>query len=447
MKIKSLLLISLIPVLLYACGSSKKIQAINPSKIIDTVSTKIKDTTVNNVIPETDNSKTDSFLVDLLKEYPQYFDSILKNKKAWNVQVIYTQINRDKNNIPSFVDYYFNADASKYFYPASTVKLPVALLALQKLNELSKTGITKNTSMITETAYSGQTATYNDPQTADGRPTIESYIKRIFLVSDNEAFNRLYEFLGQQYINEQLHDKGYEDAQILHRLDIFLSEDENRHTNPVKFLDNDNNVLYNQPLVYNTDIYAERRDSLGNAYYKDSLLIHTPMNFSKKNRISLEDLHQILRSVIFPDNVPVKQQFNLTKSDFDFLHQYMSQFPSETIHPSYDTLPDAYAKFLLYGSQKEPLPKNIRIFNKIGDAYGEMIDVAYITDFDKNIEFFLSAAINCNTDGIVNDDKYDYDTIGLPFLKNLGQVIYSYELKRKRTYQPDLSSFKITYDK
>ena len=124
MKIKSLLLISLIPVLLYACGSPKKIQAINPSKIIDTVSTKIKDTTVNNVIPETDNSKTDSFLVDLLKEYPQYFDSILKNKKAWNVQVIYTQINRDKNNIPSFIDYYFNADASKYFYPASTVKLP-----------------------------------------------------------------------------------------------------------------------------------------------------------------------------------------------------------------------------------------------------------------------------------------------------------------------------------
>jgi hypothetical protein len=93
------------------------------------------------------------------------------------------------------------------------------------------------------------------------------------------------------------------------------------------------------------------------------------------------------------------------------------------------------------------LPKNIRIFNKTGDAYGEMIDVAYITDFDKNIEFFLSAAINCNTDGIVNDDKYDYDTIGLPFMKNLGQVIYSYELNRKRTWQPDLSSFKITYDK
>ncbi len=76
-----------------------------------------------------------------------------------------------------------------------------------------------------------------------------------------------------------------------------------------------------------------------------------------------------------------------------------------------------------------------------------LIDVAYIADFDKNIEFFLSAAINCNTDGIVNDDKYAYDSIGFPFMKNLGRVIYDYELKRKRTYLPDLSLFKISYDK
>ncbi|KAA9040659.1 serine hydrolase [Ginsengibacter hankyongi] len=447
MKIKKLPVLILTPVLFCACASTKKIQTISQPKINVPVSTKLNDTTVNKVIPGIAHTKTDSFLVNLLSQYPQYFDSVVKNKTNWNVQIIYTQINRDKNNVPSFTDYFFNVDSAKYFYPASTVKLPIALLALQRLNELNKTGITRSTSMITDAAYSGQTATYNDPQTADGRPTIESYIKRIFLVSDNEAFNRLYEFLGQQYINEQLHAKGYEDAQILHRLEISLSEDENRHTNPVNFLDSNNNVLYSQPLVYNSDIYDERHDSLGDAYYSNGQLINTPMNFSKKNRVSLEDLHQILRSVIFPGEVPEKQRFNLTKTDYDFVYQYMSQFPSETIHPSYDSLPDAYVKFLLYGAQKEPLPKNIRIFNKPGDAYGQMIDIAYITDFDKNIEFFLSAAINCNTDVVLNDDKYEYDTIGLPFMKNLGRVIYNYELKRKKTFQPDLSSFKINYDK
>ncbi|MEP6926960.1 MAG: serine hydrolase [Ginsengibacter sp.] len=447
MKTKYILLVYLLILLISSCAPSKKLQSVITTKRIDTVVN--NDTVAAKAIKEIDNAKTDLFLVELLKQYPQYFDSILKNRKNWNVQIIYTEVNRDKHNNPKFTDYYFNVDASKYFYPASTVKLPTALLALQKLHELKETGITKETTIITETAYSGQTSTYNDPQTPDGRPTIESYIKRIFLVSDNEAFNRLYEFLGQQYINEQLHTKGYNDAQILHRLDIFLSEDENRHTNPVKFLDNNNQVLYNQPLIFNEAKYAERHDSLGEAYYKTDKLINTPMNFSKKNRVSLEDLHQILRSVIFPASIPEKQRFNITDSDYLFLHQYMSQFPGETIYPSYDSInyPDAFGKFLLYGSQKEPLPKNIRIFNKEGDAYGELLDIAYIIDFDKNIEFFLSAAINCNTDGIVNDDKYAYDSLGFPFMKNLGQVIYNYELKRKRIYQPDLSSFKIDYDK
>ena len=447
MEIKGRLLAIMMLILLCACGSSKKIQSPGPTKVIDSVSTKINDTSVNKTIPPKDNSKTDSFLVNLLKAYPQLFDSALANKKAWNVQIIYTEINRDKDNIPSFKDYCFNVDSSKYFYPASTVKLPVALLALQRLNELKNTGITRNTTMVTEAAYSGQTATFNDPQTVDGRPTIENYIKRIFLVSDNEAFNRLYEFLGQHYINEQLHNKGYEDAQILHRLDIFLSEDENRRTNPVKFLDSNNNILYSQPLTYNTDVYEERHDSLGQAYYSNGELIPGPMNFSKKNRLSLEDLHQILRNVIFPCCVPAKQQFNLTKDDYDFVRQYMSQYPSETVYPSYDTVPDAYVKFLLYGSRQEPLPKTVRIFNKVGDAYGQLVDVAYIADFKRNIEFFLSAAINCNTNGILNDDKYEYDTIGFPFMKNLGQIIYNHELKRKRIRQPDLSSFKIIYDK
>jgi len=173
------------------------------------------------------------------------------------------------------------------------------------------------------------------------------------------------------------------------------------------------------------------------------------MDFSKKNRLGLEDLHHILRSVIFPDNVPAKQRFNLTKDDYEFVHQYMSEFPPESVFPSYDSAeyPDAYVKFLLYGARKEPLPKHIRIFNKVGDAYGQLIDAAYIADFGRNIEFFLSATIYCNSDGVINDDNYDYDTIGLPFMKNLGQVIYNYELQRKRAFTPNLSSLKITYNK
>jgi hypothetical protein len=396
-----------------------------------------------------DGTKTDQLIESILNQHGNLFDSIVQHRKDWNVQIIYTQVDRGANNLPRLTNYYYNVNPNKYFYPASTVKMPVAALALQRLNELKNTGITKNTTMITDAGYSGQTAVYNDPTSSDGRPTVANYIKRIFLVSDNDAFNRLYEFLGQEYINENLHKRGYTDAAILHRLDIFLTEDENRHTNPVKFLDASQHVLFQQPLQFNQGDYPTRHDSLGKAFYKNSELINTPMNFSKKNRISLEDLHNILRSLVFPNTVPGKQRFNLTPEDYKFLLQYMSQYPSETNYPPYDTVyyHDAYAKFLLYGHEKGTLPKNPRIFNKEGDAYGHLIDVAYIVDFEKKIEFFLSAEIYCNRDGVINDDKDDFDTIGFPFMKNLGQVFYDYEIKRKRNHYPNLSAIKILYDK
>jgi hypothetical protein len=73
------------------------------------------------------------------------------------------------------------------------------------------------------------------------------------------------------------------------------------------------------------------------------------------------------------------------------------------------------------------------------------LDVAYVADFKNNIEFMLSAVIYCNADGILNDDKYEYETVGFPFLKKLGMSIYTYELSRKRKFSPDLKKIKINY--
>lgn len=399
----------------------------------------------------TDNTKTSPFLDSLLKQYPQYFDTVIRHKAAMNVQVIYTQINRDANGLPNFKHHFYNVDPANYFYPASTVKFPIVLLALQKLNELKGKGIDKNTTMITETAFSGQTAVYNDPTVVNGKPSIAQYIKKILMVSDNDAYNRLYEFLGQDYINEQLHKKGYEDAQILHRLNIFLTEEENRNTNPVTFLDAANDVLYTQPAQRNNAKYSVRNDSIGTAFIKSGQLVNGPMNFSGKNRISLEDLHNILINLVFPTSVSGNQGFNLTESDKDFVMKYMSQTPEESVYPDYasDTVNywPAYCKFLLFGAEKGKLPKHIRIFNKPGDAYGHLSDIAYITDLKNNIEFFVSAEIYCNSDGILNDDKYDYQNTGLPFMKHLGEVLYQYELKRERTFKPDLTPFIFKYDK
>ena len=389
---------------------------------------------------------THTFLTDLLKQHPDYFQAVLASPVN-KVQIIYTEIDRRKNGKPEFIDHYFNISDSNYFYPASTVKLPVAILALQKLNELKIAGLDKNATMISEAEYSGQSEVYNDPSSPDGRPTIEHYIKKILLVSDNDAFNRLYEFLGQEYINNTLHKMGYKEVQIIHRLDISLTEDENRHTNPVNFFDTSGKIVYQKPLEASKFVYATRNTKMGVGFYRGEELVNEPFDFSKKNRMSLTTVHSIVRSILFPEMVSKKQRFNLTKEDYDLLRKYMSMSPLESKFPFYDSENywDTYVKYLMYGTEKSVSKNGIRIFNKVGKAYGFLTDATYIADFNNNIEFMLSAVIHCNGDGIFNDDKYDYEDVGLPFMKHLGAVIYDHELKRKRKVVPDLSKFRFNY--
>lgn len=392
--------------------------------------------------------KDEAFFEKLFKDNPGKFDSIILHRVGWNVQIVYTQIDRHENNIPTLQSFYYNKKDARYFYPASAIKLPIAILALQKLHEMPVTGIDLNSTMITETGFSGQQAQFNEPNSADGRPTVASYIKQMLLVSDNNAYNRLYEFLGQDYINKQLAAKGYKNIQVLHRLGVALSEDENRHTNPVWFYNPPSRQpVYKQPMQFCETQYPQRIDFIGKAYYSDTTLVNAPMDFSKKNKASLEELHQILLGLIMPERLKPEQRFNITEADRRFLLQYLSEYPRESLFPTYDSsYYDAWAKFILLGGEKTAAPKGIRIFNKIGEAYGQLTDIAYVVDYEKKIEFMVSATIYCNKDEVLNDDQYDYESIGLPFMKNLGKALYDYELKRKRNYQPDLSLMMFSYD-
>lgn len=395
------------------------------------------------------NNLTDTFLNNLLATYPQFFKTIMAKKEEMGIQIIYTQVDRGKKEKDKvkFSDHTFNLNTGNYFYPASTVKLPIAVLALQKLNELSIPGLDRNTTMITGEDGSLQTEIINDPSTADGRPTIAHYIKKILLVSDNDAYNRLYEFLGQEYINNSLHKMGYSDVQIIHRLEVSLTEEQNRHTNPVTFFDNSGKLLYVKPAEKSRLTYTIRNTKLGKGYLKEGKLINEPFDFSKKNLLPLKDIHSIVRSIIFPSSVSKEQQFNLTKEDYEFLGRYMSMMPAESKSPVYSSPDywDTYVKFLFYGSEAGKSEPPIRIFNKVGDAYGFLIDAAYFADYKNNIEFILSAIIYCNSDGVFNDDKYDYDKVGLPFMKNLGRVIYEYERTRVRKNTTELSPHFFNY--
>ncbi|WP_066831378.1 serine hydrolase [Rufibacter ruber] len=397
-------------------------------------------------------AKTDKFLAQLLQKHPAKFKTLLANPGKFKIQILYTQIDRDRNNTPSFKTYRYQVDPNNYFNPASTVKFPAALMALEKINTLKIDGLTKETVMLTDSAYQGQTKVLQDKTSANGFPSIAHYIKKILVTSDNDAYNRLYEFMGQEPLNEGLKAKGYASVRLPIRLSRFLPIELDQYTNPVRFL-KDGQVLYQQGLIKSGKDYKNPTPILmgkGNVTNEDKLVME-PRDFAYSNTFALEDQHQMLRAVLFPASVPVQNRFNLTPEDYRFLYQYLSQLPRETAYPAYaeKQYPDAFVKYLLFGgpTRTERIPEHIRIFNKIGQSFGFLTDNAYVVDFENKVEFLLTATVHVNEDEIYNDGKYEYDTIGFPFLRDLGQVVYEHELHRKRKHQPDLSQFKLTYDK
>ncbi|UCF64074.1 MAG: serine hydrolase, partial [bacterium] len=369
------------------------------------------------------------------------------NPEKYKVQILYTQVDRDSQNTPLFTSYSYRLNEQQYYYPASTVKFPAAVLALEKLNLLNIEGLTRDTPLRIDSAFSGQTRVIEDSTAKDLRPSLAHYIKKIFLVSDNDAYNRLYEFLGQEYINKRLQEKGYPSVKLIRRLEVSLSATENRATNPFTFFQN-GKVLYHQPLVVNEKYFKLDMEEVkqGRGYYKNGELIQEPIDFSYSNFFPLSAQQQLLKVIIFPETVPVQQRFDLTLEDYNFLYQHMSMLPRESEIEAYrdsSKYYDGYLKYFMFGDTRKEIPSNIRSFSKSGQAYGYLLDNAYIIDFEKRLEFFLTAMIQVNENQIYNDDNYEYDDIGLPFLADLGRVIYNYEINREREYQPELSRFLV----
>ncbi|NRQ44539.1 serine hydrolase [Rheinheimera sp. YQF-2] len=380
-------------------------------------------------------------LSGVTQQYP-LLQQVLANPEPHRLQIIYTQIDRDADNNPALTYYQYGLDNERYFYPASTVKLPIALLALEWLAEQNIAGLNADTTMLTDAATDWQTTQTNDSTALNGLPSIAQYIKKILLVSDNDGSNRLYELLGQDFINQRLAAKGLTHSVINHRLSVPLTVEQNRQFNPVRFVDTKGKPILALPARSTNQQYINKdKPTLGRAYISGNELINSPMDFTDKNRFSTADFDGVIKRLIFPQLFSRQQRFNLKSEDRDLVLRYMAMLPPDSISPLYDATqyPDNYSKFLLFGGKAQQLPPHIRVFNKTGWAYGHIIDGAYIVDLQQQIEFFVTAVIYANENDTLNDDQYQTDEVALPFLRQLGEYLYQHELQRPKKHKPDLS--------
>ncbi|NNE77170.1 MAG: hypothetical protein HKN31_08865, partial [Pricia sp.] len=230
-------------------------------------------------------------------------------------------------------------------------------------------------------------------------------------------------------INKSLADKKVGPIRIAHRLG-YHSDDVK--TKPlVIYLNDSTTTLFNGTV--NTSPKPLKLEGLlkGSGFYDGDSLIREPFDFSLKNYYPIDTQHGVLKRIFFPEQFPLDQRFNISKDQRDFLLTAMHTLPKELGYDPSEYY-DSYGKFFMYGDSEKDIPNTIKIYNKVGYAYGTLTDCAYITDSENNIQFMLTATILVNKNGIFNDNTYEYDDIGIPFLAELGRQLYSYELNRKK---------------
>ena len=350
-----------------------------------------------------------------------FLKEILKNKENYEIQIIYTEIKRDKEGEPHFMDFEFQVDENTYFYPASTIKLPIVILTLDKINELRSEGI--NVSLKSKITLSPLDQEMSLTQ-KDSITSFQNLIADILLVSDNSASNVLIDFIGYNHFNAKMNQAGFNKTYLNHK----FSPD------PNYTIDWEIKTMFNDLISSNEerDIVTADDNILGlkkgEKKFKDGIVELGSLDFSQKNRSSIIDMHNIIKRIIFPSKFDDDNAFNLNVEDYDFLRYWMSRFTHEDLGNKFTTDKkyfESYNKFFIHGADTVVTNKNIRVYNKIGQAYGTSTDNAYIKNYQDDVEFFLTATIYTNKNNIINDNVYEYEETAIPFLAKLSQSLYN----------------------
>lgn len=375
--------------------------------------------------------KAPELLQTVLDSLAVKYPDVIKYPEKYKLKVVFTQINRTKTKV-ALETVSFREDQKEYLYPASIVKLPTALISLEELNEIRKKS--PNASITTTIKFfqkKGCLPTTNQIKIGNRLyPTsLDILIKMMLAVSDNDAYNRVYDFCGQQKINSRIKELGFKEGKIIRKFVLNCNLNQNRISDSLVMLGRRGERLYTRGTIINNDsISVDSSYKLGLQYEGfNKQIINKPFDFSKQNNLDLLDIHKTLTGLIFPKSNS-NFKFNITEEQRKYLLQNLGRYPDEygLAYNSLEFFP-TYKKYLLFGRDPKLNYLNdslnrFRSLNIVGVSFGCVIDCAYLIDFQTGKEFLLTVGMYANQDEVINDAKYDYDSLAYPFMKDAGRL-------------------------
>lgn len=341
-----------------------------------------------------------------VRAQPQLFTAIRQHPEVFRLQIEFAYQQRGR-----WLQESFRRDA-EWNAPASMVKLPMAIFALLRLAQL-------------HLPRSAQLRVLDAPDCADGvtlraPESVERVLERLLIVSDNSAFNRLYDFVGGERLPSMLRRFGLPNARLQARLGACLPE-QNRRSSQARLSDHRGALLWEKAGA-SVDLRAPELGPpprVGMAHKDWAGTLHSgPRDFSLSNHWRLADMHALSLAIAGVQPHPLWSA--LSADDQAFLRTTLGTLPREAGFAEAE-FPDRWGKFLYAGDLAGRFPADLHIVNKIGQAYGFLNDSAWIQRGDR--QCVLSVSIYVNADGVVNDDLYEYADIGIPFLAELGRQL------------------------
>ncbi len=318
-----------------------------------------------------------------------------------------------------------------YFYPASSVKTCAVLAAMEQITRGRKASgqdLGLETSMVFQPLFEGESVEDRDPSHLNGGAiTVGHDLRKVFLVSDNAAYNRLYELSGPRLIDGMLDAAGFPGARIVHRLSEFRSRADQLRLPAIDFRSG-SDLLWSLPERHD-DIDVDNAElsgiSFGTGHTQGNEVVDGPMSFLHKNWMPLRELIDMNIAILAPEvALEGRAGFGLEESHRQAIAQAMAQCPGESSDPVYDPerYPFDYSKFLAPGVLRVRGKDEVTVRDKVGRAYGFSVTNSEVIDHVTGRRFFLAATIYINPNGVVGDGVYGYERADR-FFADLGEVV------------------------
>ncbi len=346
--------------------------------------------------------------------------SVLTADPRYRVQIVYAPLRHDDDGQLHVEDVFTWQLDNEHWFPAmSLVKLPMALLVAETLSAY-------HVGFDSRLELDRRPVNGEWPDGEPDRELVARSLRRMLVASDNAPFNRFYDFIGPEALNSRLAAMGYANARIISRLGVEPGRDQ-RSTVSGSLLSGSGRPVLRWPARTSPVLTVGlEHTTLGTAWVDaKGHQQNTPMDFAGANYLPLQDAFDMLRALLYPEQTPPRRRWAINASLRAQLIEMLGLTPRESIDPQFPAaqFPDSGNAYFVTGDSgtRERAPK-LTLTGKNGMAYGYVGDVRYLHDSEARAQCLLAAVIYCNADGVINDDQYEVESIGIPFLAALGRA-------------------------